>query len=154
MRQQAQLQQQMQIAQQRQMIANSGGLLAQRFAQGLAGNIEEYTNGELVAKGPMISKPVANRLANNNTIQNALANFALNQYDKNLRQSGLRPTDLESFKKPGASEYTTVKVDTLRRFANAADRAAAAWYKGATSASKPAPKPTDDSSQVAKDIRA
>ena len=58
--------------------------------------------GTAPAKGATsASKQTNNRPVNINSVSNAAAGAALHWYDKGLMKAGLRPTDLESFKKPG-----------------------------------------------------
>ena len=137
----------------RQQLANPNSnllrLVQNRFMQGLSVPMEEYTDGKLVAKGPMISKQVASKLSNNTNVGRVVSGMALRAYDKFLRENNLNPNDLENFRKPGAVGGQTVKVDTIRRFANAVDKAAAAWNKGG-----PAPRPVDPAAKTAADIKA
>ena len=70
--------------------------------QGLSVPMEEYTDGKLVAKGPMISKQVASKLSNNTNVGRVVSGMALRAYDKFLRENNLNPNDLENFRKPGA----------------------------------------------------
>ena len=89
----------------RQQLANPNSnllrLVQNSFVQGLSVPMEEYTDGKLVAKGPMISKQVASKLSNNANVGRVVSGMALRAYDKFLKENNLTSNDLENFRKPG-----------------------------------------------------